>query len=294
MAWLLLRSCHEHNSYVSRTTVDKEIAAMGQNWYESGRADEQERYGTRLRPSRPEWSERQRSLGSRHDHYDSGYDDDEWSGERERDEQRSRYASAGRRGERSQRESGGIDSDGDGRRGPGFGSSSGDDRYDYGYPNYVSSAPAYRGGRGTRDEEYANRGYGWSERGRYPYRDQRSGYGASYGSGQDAGAFRGRSPKGYARSDERLSEIICERLTDHPDIDPSDVSISVKSQEVTLSGSVADRRMKHAIENIVDECGGIREIHNQLRVKRPGDEDESRSGASSSERARGSSRSATT
>ncbi|HEY7640294.1 MAG TPA: BON domain-containing protein [Steroidobacteraceae bacterium] len=78
-------------------------------------------------------------------------------------------------------------------------------------------------------------------------------------------SYRGRGPKGYQRSDERLLERICERLSDDPHIDASDIEVEVKDQAATLRGSVIDRRTKYEVEELVDGCG-VREIHNQLRV----------------------------
>lgn len=77
----------------------------------------------------------------------------------------------------------------------------------------------------------------------------------------------GRGPKGYQRSDERLKEDICERLMwrgEHLDV--SEVSIEVKDGNVVLEGAVPERRMKHAIEDVVDECMGVKEIENRIRV----------------------------
>ena len=81
-------------------------------------------------------------------------------------------------------------------------------------------------------------------------------------------SFRGRGPKGYVRSDARLEEIICEMLTHDHEIDASEVSVQVKDGEVTLTGSVDDRRTKYLIEERIDQCG-VKEIHNQLRTTRP-------------------------
>jgi osmotically-inducible protein OsmY len=80
-------------------------------------------------------------------------------------------------------------------------------------------------------------------------------------------SYRGRGPKGYLRSDERLRETICEGLTDDPRIDASDIEVEVKDQAVTLRGSVDDRRTKYAVEELVAGCG-VRDIENQLRVTR--------------------------
>lgn len=83
-------------------------------------------------------------------------------------------------------------------------------------------------------------------------------------SDQRAG-FRGTSPRGYQRSDERLRELACERLTE-ADLDASDIEVKVSHGVVTLEGSVRARWMKHQAEDLVDDIGGVKDIQNQLRV----------------------------
>lgn len=80
-------------------------------------------------------------------------------------------------------------------------------------------------------------------------------------------SYRGRGPKGYRRSDERLRETICERLTDDPRIDASEIEVDVQQQKVTLRGSVGDRSTKYAVEELVERAGA-HDIENQLRVRR--------------------------
>ncbi len=84
-------------------------------------------------------------------------------------------------------------------------------------------------------------------------------------------------PRNYRRSDERIREDICERLTiplerfDHAGrahLDASDVSVTVRDGTVTLEGTVSARQMKHQIEDIVDGVAGVREIENRIRVPR--------------------------
>jgi osmotically-inducible protein OsmY len=77
---------------------------------------------------------------------------------------------------------------------------------------------------------------------------------------------RGRGPKGYRRTDERLKEIICERLTEDPFIDASDITVDVANGAVTLQGSVLARPQKHAAEDLAAEVSGVTEIHNELRI----------------------------
>lgn len=103
--------------------------------------------------------------------------------------------------------------------------------------------------------------------------------GDDYEYGNQFGRHSGKGPKGFKRSDERIKEDISEILTRHPEIDASDIEIEVKDGDVTLSGVVPERSMKHMTEDIVERCMGVHDIQNQLRVKR---EDESAYGSSSS------------
>jgi len=90
-------------------------------------------------------------------------------------------------------------------------------------------------------------------------------FGEGYGQGT-YGGFRGKGPKGYERSDERLKEMISERLTDDDHIDASDITVEVRNGEVTLTGTVDDRTMKFQAEELIERCGGVKDIHNHLRV----------------------------
>ncbi|MDR8802283.1 hypothetical protein FEP89_03022 [Burkholderia multivorans] len=82
-----------------------------------------------------------------------------------------------------------------------------------------------------------------------------------------------RGPKGYTRSDERIREDVCERLAHALDIDVSDVSVQVSDGRVELDGTVPTRWMKHAIEDIADDCMCVRDVENRVRVKREGEHD---------------------
>ena len=81
-------------------------------------------------------------------------------------------------------------------------------------------------------------------------------------------SFAGRGPKGYRRSDERIREDVCEMLTRDPSIDASDIEVAVKEGEVTLTGNVSDRRMKHLAEDCAERCSGVRDVTNNIRVRR--------------------------
>jgi hypothetical protein len=87
-------------------------------------------------------------------------------------------------------------------------------------------------------------------------------------SGLQAASFYGRGPKGYARSDERIREDVCERLSDNDEVDASDIEVTVRAREVTLEGSVETRRMKHIAEDLADSVSGVDDVHNRLTVRK--------------------------
>ena len=82
------------------------------------------------------------------------------------------------------------------------------------------------------------------------------------------GPHAGRGPKGYTRSDERIREDVCERLTMHGLCDASDVEIAVQDGEVVLTGTVRDRQQKYVAEEVVESVPGIRTVDNRIRVTR--------------------------
>jgi hypothetical protein len=99
-----------------------------------------------------------------------------------------------------------------------------------------------------------------------PYR-RRPSYTAGMGAYAPRGSYAGRGPRGWQRSDERMLEDVNERLTDHPDIDATDIEVQVKNGEVTLTGFVESREVKRMAEDVAESVSGVRDIHNQLRIR---------------------------
>jgi len=78
---------------------------------------------------------------------------------------------------------------------------------------------------------------------------------------------RGRGPKGYRRSDDRIRDDVNDRLTDDPQVDASEIEVSVSDSEVTLSGTVDSRYAKRRAEDIADSISGVTHVQNNLRVR---------------------------
>jgi hypothetical protein len=86
------------------------------------------------------------------------------------------------------------------------------------------------------------------------------------------GPHAGRGPRAYQRSDDRIHDEVNERLTAHGLIDASDVDCRVVNGEVTLTGFVDSRAAKRAAEDLAEDIYGVREVHNQIRVRSHADE----------------------
>lgn len=82
--------------------------------------------------------------------------------------------------------------------------------------------------------------------------------------------YRGRGPKGYTRSDDRIREDVCDRLCDDPRVDASNIEVSVANGEVTLSGTVDARDVKHRAEDCAEDVSGVKNVQNNLRVQMQG------------------------
>jgi hypothetical protein len=143
-----------------------------------------------------------------------------------------------------------------------------------------SDSPAYRGSSsGYSRWNPRTRSYGIERFGtRQPFgsgrfsseweQPEHTGAFGSHGYGsQEFESHAGKGPKGYQRSDERIREELSDRLTADPEIDASDITVSIRQGEVTLEGTVSQRGMKRAAEDLADEISGVRQVNNRLRVE---------------------------
>jgi hypothetical protein len=109
---------------------------------------------------------------------------------------------------------------------------------------------------------------------------RQGGYGGNYGEGRygeggslsdfelaarQQGTHRGKGPANYQRTDERLREMLCERLQDHPEIDASDITVSVQDGMVLLEGTVDSRRTRDLVEDVAEELS-VMDVRSNLRV----------------------------
>ncbi len=76
-------------------------------------------------------------------------------------------------------------------------------------------------------------------------------------------------PKGYQRSDARMREDIRDVLMRARSLDTRNVTVAVSDARVVLEGTVPERRMKHAIEDLAAACPGVQDVENRVRVQTP-------------------------
>ena len=87
------------------------------------------------------------------------------------------------------------------------------------------------------------------------------------------GPYRGRGPRGYRRSDDRIQEEVNDLLTWDGQIDASDILVEVQDGVVTLSGAVPDRDQKRRAGRMVENVIGVMDVNNELQITRlPGGE----------------------
>jgi len=127
---------------------------------------------------------------------------------------------------------------------------------------------------GSSNFGYGDRGpgsYGRGGTGESAFDRDRPGFRQSFGHGPQSqrGPFTGRGPKGYRRSDERIREDVCERLSDNDEVDASEIEVQVKDRKVTLTGSVQNRRMKHIAEDLAEAVSGVDDVDNRITVTKP-------------------------
>jgi hypothetical protein len=137
-------------------------------------------------------------------------------------------------------------------------------RFGQGYGGEHGGRTMGRGGEG----EYGQAG-NYAREGGQLGRDWKGSYGRGFG-GEDwmrSGPATGRGPRGYQRSDDRIREDVCDRLTQHGQIDASDMEVEVRNGEVILSGTVANRQAKRMAEDTVEAVLGVKNVQNNLRVQ---------------------------
>ena len=261
-----------------RSSSDYGRSSFGSDFGRPG-SDYGRSYGERSR-GRSGWSGRERESGGRYGReggegglggyggsswgrggeYQSGGREGYWGGgwENERGEQRSRY----------------------GNPVGGSGFERGYNESSYSQRSNYPGGGGYRSGEryGERGSEYDRERYGrGEERGWW---DRASDAVASWFGDEDAerrrrmdeqrAHRRGRGPKGYRRSDERIREDVNDRLGDDYYIDASDIEVKVENSEVTLTGTVTSRTDKRRAEDIAESVSGVTNVENRLRVRQSG------------------------
>ena len=148
-------------------------------------------------------------------------------------------------------------------RGGGYGGN----QSSYGPTSFGSRSDWDRSNRGSYGG--TNRGYGDNDRG---FWDKATDEVSSWFGDEDAerrrdlDKYRGKGPKNYSRSDDRIKDDVNDRLTEDGYVDATDIEVSVKDREVTLSGHVGDRHAKRRAEDLAERVSGVKHVQNNLRV----------------------------
>lgn len=156
---------------------------------------------------------------------------------------------------------GGLNQGFDGSWGQGYGGSVAPTDYREGF-----GGEAYGGGMSGDDYQrsFGGRGEGFGADDR-TWIDRR----ADERSAPDSGPHSGKGPKGWARTDGRVREQVCERLMEDRLLDGREVEVAVEGGVVTLRGEVPGASDPQLAEMLTRETPGVREVRNEI-VHRPG------------------------
>ena len=83
-------------------------------------------------------------------------------------------------------------------------------------------------------------------------------------------ASRPRAARLYALAGADLEDL-CDRLTDNPFVDASDIEVGIAGTEVTLNGTVNDPIALRQAQAIAEEVAGVTHVHNRLRLRTAGE-----------------------
>jgi osmotically-inducible protein OsmY len=153
-------------------------------------------------------------------------------------------------------------------QGRNYGSFTADDFGGRDFSNPAGNRQGAGGGYGAAPSNaYGQGGYG-NDRGFFERAGDEV---ASWFGDEDAARRReqdhtGRGPGNYTRSDERILEDACDRITDDWRVDGTHVQVTVAKGEVTLDGTVSTREQKRRAEDCVDHISGVKHVQNNLRI----------------------------
>jgi hypothetical protein len=114
-------------------------------------------------------------------------------------------------------------------------------------------------------EQNWNHRQGWDEYYNQSYQKGFRNHGGAQ-RGHDSEGHVGKGPRGYKRSDESIYHDVCDTLTMSPDINATDIEVSVKEGVVYLNGSVPDRASKKNAELDIENISGVIDVQNLLNI----------------------------
>lgn len=74
-------------------------------------------------------------------------------------------------------------------------------------------------------------------------------------------------PEGHRSGDERIKELLSERLREDPEIHTGEVALTVQGGKITLEGLVDSLETRNVVAEIADQFGAG-DVQNNLRVQK--------------------------
>ena len=87
------------------------------------------------------------------------------------------------------------------------------------------------------------------------------------GTEEREGTYRGRGPKGFIRSDERIFDDVIVALTDDDFLDATNLEVRVQDGEVLLSGAVETPGDRWRAQDLIEAVRGVKHVRNDVRIQ---------------------------
>jgi hypothetical protein len=81
-------------------------------------------------------------------------------------------------------------------------------------------------------------------------------------------SYRGKGPRGFQMTDQRIFENVCEALLHSPELDASEIEVEVNAGTVILRGRVDDFSSCHLAEMLTQDLPGVERVENHLGLFR--------------------------
>ena len=123
----------------------------------------------------------------------------------------------------------------------------------------------YSGAKRSHHSEYS-RDYGGNYDPGVNGKGLNQGSWTNHNESNDQRSLKGKGPKGYRPTDQRIYEEVCEALMRSHEVNAEEIEVIVKDGIVTLEGKVSARQEKRLAEITIEDLPGVLDVRNEISL----------------------------